>query len=568
MKKIRENNWILSLVINAVILLTIVICTTMVYETNDDYAISVRIADGYPFVGFVNYYLCKLLIAIQSIAEGINVYVIWLLITSFAAFVCILKILFDAGENAWFRIVSTAIIAMFSLDHYCLIQFSKTAALLMIAGLLMMVDAVIRKRKAGYYIASIILLYLGATIRIDALPAALGFVGIYALLWILLNRKKVVEDGYFTGKKIVLYIVLLVIVAGAYGIDVASCRKNVSTDELRYAEDYSVYRSNIVDYPTYQYYESNKEKYAEIGMSENDIYLISHWYFDYDGAASFDNLRKIDNIKRTDESRAEIAVRSAKKCVKDIKKGIGNRNNTGIHIVALILLVLWALAVLKPRNWLYVLFIGGVALALYLAVYYMQRPTYRALYAADAGAAIWLLYAVMSNCESERKNFGRKSLVTSIIVTVVIICGLGFVYKNCINQYHAAEGKVISQETEDYFKANSDTVYVWDTSEKKFARNYLRPCKEPDRSDFNVVGTGGWGVLSPYMLDKLHALNMNNPIKNLISNNEAFYVGDKNVKRLQEYYNKWYSDGGNTIEIVKVGAIKENTIWKIVKKQS
>ena len=74
---------------------------------------------------------------------------------------------------------------------------------------------------------------------------------------------------------------------------------------------------------------------------------------------------------------------------------------TGIHIIYLCVLAVWMLLALKPKHWPYVIGTGLMSLALYLALFYMQRPTYRALYIADIGAAVWLLYYLMNNIDEK-----------------------------------------------------------------------------------------------------------------------------------------------------------------------
>ena len=76
--------------INAAVLAVMLVFTRVTYETNDDYAIASRLAAGYPYVGFVNYFLCKAIIAVQKLIPAVNWYVIVLMAASFAAFTCIL----------------------------------------------------------------------------------------------------------------------------------------------------------------------------------------------------------------------------------------------------------------------------------------------------------------------------------------------------------------------------------------------------------------------------------------------------------------------------------------------
>ena len=84
-----------------------------------------------------------------------------------------------------------------------------------------------------------------------------------------------------------------------------------------------------------------------------------------------------------------------------------------------------------------------------------------------------------------------------------------------------------------------------------------------ERKDRNVTGTGGWGVLSPYMLDRLAEFGVYNPIKDLIDNEKAFYVGNKNIKRLTEYYNKWYGTPETTIYMDQVDEVDGRKIWSV-----
>lgn len=536
----------------------------MVYETNDDFAIASRIADGYPFVGFVNYYLCKPLIALQHIFPKVNCFEILLIAASFYAFVCILKTIFDTSNNFFVRVVSVCTTAIFSLDHYCMLQFTKTAALLMVAGMLLMMDAVTKKRKVSVYGHSIVLIYLGVCIRADALIAAVGFAGLFAIVWLVQNRKNLKKDEYFTGKRIVLYIVLIVLIFGAFGMDKISNAKNVSNAKLQMAEDYSLWRSNIVDYPTYKYYQDNKEKYDKIGISENDMYLISHWYFDYDGAASYKNLKKIDSIDRTNDSMQTSMVKAVKRTCREVIKSVKNLSCTGIHILLLVILFAWTLCMLRGKKWIYLVLLGISAFVMYVGIYYLNRPNYRALYVIDIGTAFWMVYycALHSGNNDFNCKLQRSSTLAAALLIFVLIIPIGM---NCHEKYQEVRGHVISEKLEKYFCENKDNLYVWATKEKKYVRNYLKPLLSSGKNCENVFGTGGWGVLSPYILEKLAKYDVTNPISGLINNEKAFYVGNKDIDRINEYMNKWHAKLGQEIKFEKVKTIDNVNIWKITR---
>ena len=563
MKANNRQNLVKSIVINIVILIAMLAFTRMSYETNDDYAIASRIAAGYPYVGFVNYFLCKPLIMIQKLIPSVNCFVIFLIAASFVSLTCVLYTIFSAGNDRMVRIAAAAMTALFAFDHYSSIQFTKTAALVMTAGMLMLVDCVTNKKKAPGYIVSVLLIYLGACIRVDALLGAAGFAGIYGIVWLIQNRSRLKEDGYFTMPRIALYVLLVALVCGAYELDQYSCRINVSTEQLRYAEDYSLYRSNIVDFPTYEYYEDNVAAYDAIGISENDIYLIDHWFFDYEGAASMENLRNIDSIKRNDDSTATILVKSVKKCLRRIYNGVREMSFTGIHIIYLCALALWMLLALRPRHWPFVIGTGLMSLALYLALYYMQRPTYRALYIADIGAAVWLLYYLMDNIDEKKSARRGASAVMGVAVILITVMLMVPAYRGSESKAAEAEGKRMSETMQEYFMQNEDCLYIWSTTEKKISRVYSSPWRTPDEKDRNVAGTGGWGVLSPYILGRLAEFGVYNPIKDLIDNDKVLFVGNNHIKRLEEYYNKWYGTDKTVIYLQQVDEVDGNKIWAV-----
>ena len=573
MENRTKYSLIKSLLINAVILAVVIISTHMLYETNDDYVIACRIVDGYPEVNFVNYYLCLILVRLQAVFTSVNAYVLFMICGSFASFTCILKLIMDRTSEKIIIIAAALIILVFSVDHYCTVQFTKTAVLMTIAALMLMMDSLACRKGAAAaagLVISVILLYAGAALRIDGLPAAVGFAGIYLIYWLITNRKKLVPEGYLTGKRILLYIVLLGLVGGCYVFNNMSYRANTAGEALSAYKEYSQARSDVVDFGVYDNYKKNAEAYDAIGISENDLYMIDHWYFDYDGAASLDNLRKIKEIDAASRSHDSTSVVQASvNCLKSILRSVRRLGYRGIHIIILCIIALWMVLALKPRHWLYIIATGAFALCIYLALFYLERPAYRATYMADIGAAVWLMYTLAAGYESGRaegKNPRSKPLwvmgICTVLITAVLLVPL---YVKCGESYKEVKGKPMTSGLADYLEDNQDSFFVFATKEKKSNRSYLTPWKAPDtEAEKNVIGTGSWGSMSPYLLDKLAAYGMKNPVKDLIDNDNAYYVGNKNIPRLTEYYNKWYGSDTSQISLVQIAKVDGYAVWKVV----
>ena len=322
----------------------------------------------------------------------------------------------------------------------------------------------------------------------------------------------------------------------------------------------------MIDYPTFMYYEEKKAEYDAIGISENDMFLIDNWRLDYDGAASLENLKKIDSIERPKDPLPQRAKSSIKKTLRTVLNGMRDRNSTGIHIIVLSLAALAMIAALRPKRWLYVIAVGGVAFALYAYLYFVQRAIYRVVYLADIGAALWLLY-YFAYYEDRKPDEIRKK-AAAICCAVLLAISLYFTPElaaNCASKYSKLESKVMSEAVVKYYEDNRDKALVWGTGQRKRPERYIKPWLVPDDTDRNGFGTGGWDVMSPYSLDCLAEYGLHNPIKDLIDNDSAYYIGNEYVEQLEQYYNDWYAGDGETIKMTQIETIDDLSVWKVVK---
>ena len=236
-KKIAGRfNWLISLAVNAAILLLVLHFTDLMYETNDDFAIAEKLAAGYPYVGFVSYYLCRILMAVQAAFPQINIFIVSQLVTSFAAFTVLFKVILDRNPYIMEIVMGAVVTGFFSLDHYSSVQFTKTSALLMTAGLIFIADTYINNRdsKLRFVLYSIIgyaLFFTGVAYRQKGMFPALGFAGLFMLLWLILEGR-----DYFRGRKPVAEIALIIVLLAAavvpYGLDLKSDEVNAGTPEL------------------------------------------------------------------------------------------------------------------------------------------------------------------------------------------------------------------------------------------------------------------------------------------------------------------------------------------------
>jgi len=562
-RNISGNAWIKSLIINIIIFVTARLLTPIMYETNDDFSIALEIGDQYPYVGFLDFLVCKIMIAIQKVLPSWNIFIISQILFSFIAFVVILKVVINRSHDVMIDITAVAAIAVFSLDHYSSVQFTKSSVLIMTAGLLLVVDNFLHERKQSPFILGYFLIYMGAAYREEGLLPEIAYAGIFLILWAILNKFEGFGQCRTRGGEVALIIVLVLAAFGPYAVDAVSDNINRSTDELRTAAEYQDARAAITDRPTYKYYKENAEAYTEAGFSENDIYLVSHWVLDTEGAASYENLRTIAEIKTPSANADKSVVKVVKKCIKNTLTEIRNQSFSGIHVMLIIVLALLLIASIRPGKWWYVIGICGLEICIYIMLYYIQRPQYRAFYVGDIGAAVWLLYTLSMEYRASGTSKRSLRLVASLAVLTAIFLLIP-AWNNLESQHASILKKIQSDTITEFYADNEDNLYISFTSEKKRNPSYATPLAAAV-SEKNAKGTGGWKTLTPIENKQLAEYGVSNCIADLIDNDKCFFIGNKNIDRLEEYYNKWYGDSAYSIELQEVGTVDKKSLWKIVK---
>ena len=564
--KLLKSNRFLSVVINAVILAALMVCVHTVYETNDDHSIAKMLADGYAYVGFVNYYLCRLLIAIQRMLPDVNVFVYAQIFTSYIAFTAVLRTVMERTCSWWLRVAATALIAVFSIDHYLTIQFTKTSALLLTAGFILILNSAINELRWSECLEGILLIIVGSSFRWNTLLPSLGFLCAFAGIYIVITliegiRKKELKERAAALKPLIVCGIVAVIAIGcAYGLETASDTVNTSSEELRAAREYRSLRARITDFPTDDLYYFYPEECDAIDIDANDIQLIHKWLFDYDGAASIENLRVLSKLGKEASGERLTAAECLKKTLRGIARSLRQMDYNGWHLLLLMLISLLILFAAEPKDWLYVLGLGAVTFCEYLALYYMQRTVYRSLYIADIGAVLWLIYVMAASC---KKN---KTLPKIIAVVLVAACcfAIPAEAEKIEHRHDKFVNRIRSAELDEYFKAHSDSMFVCEVNGWNNASTYAEPLRTAATTIDNETSTGGWSTLSPYQMEHLARYDMANPVRDLVNNDKAYYVGNARLAELNEYYNKWYSGDGSDVEFILVDTVGGKNIWRIV----
>lgn len=431
----------------------------------------------------------------------------------------------------------------------------------MVAGLLWLIDNYIHEKRIISYILGYALLYIGVMYRQQGMFVVLAFTALFFALYLMLNRFTGPDKECPKAKEVAILVVFMILAVVPYGLDILSDKYNVSTDRLKTAREYQAERVLITDYPVYDHYAENKDKYDAIGLSENDVYLVTHWMLDYDGAASLDNLKKINEINAGSFEPHRSVDKAVNQFITKTKKDIKKNSYKGNHIIILVMISICILVMTKPKNWLYIIAIGALTVGVYIAVYYMQRPQYRAFYIADIAAVVWLLYAL---AVSSLPNRNVVSWIAGLLCAVLTISMINIQLPKMERRFNLQTKIIESESAVKFYQDNADNMYVCATSAKKRHPSYLDPI-HPAIIEKNATGLGGWGTLAPYELDQIKEFGLSNLISDMIDNDNVFFLGNTNRGKIEQYLNKWYGEDQSYIYFEQVDSLESEPIFKVVR---
>lgn len=584
--------WSVSIFINVIVLVAYFLCTDLTYESNDDYSIATKmVSDGFPNVSFVNYYLCKLISFFQiNFLSTTNGFVLSQILFSFMSLTILTYVFLSTRRGRVFSLFTIVVLVIYAYDHYTMVQFTKTSALMMTAGVIIIVHVFINKTNPLISIVGVVLFLMGSMYRFSntyaVLMIAIAFVAIFFFRWMLSNRSKKRTRQLRSEKKKEKAVFLGIIVCfilclfGALILRDISISMNESSDDLEEYRKYSAYRARVADYPI-PAYADNKEFYDSLSISENDLYVMkSQRYYDYDGVAKLENLKLISEKQKIDNKE-----KSVKASIEDFKEMIylsmKDLTNRGVHIILVVILVLLG-ALFYEKGWLlYPIAICGIAIIGYIYLFYIGRVPYRASYVIDISTTVLLLYSYRT---VEPRGFTIKLLtmqrMATFISVLLITVMLSIFSANLLHANYKVRGneRLNSDELWNYMRENEDILFVFDLSTstglyKYNLTEYLNPLYLNPPSKKNQVSFGGWSTNSPYQKKTLRQYGLNNIYEDIIDRDDVIVVsnnagsdsyGNQVYKReVVQYFNEEYSEYGNRIQFIPVDNVGGFILWKV-----
>lgn len=469
---------------NAVLLICLLLIFNPVFETNDDLELC-NIVNGMKGVYdahmvYSNYVLGLILSMLYRIKQSIPWYTLFQYGVLFVSFAAITHVLWEKSKGICFALFSSAGIVYFSWEGYIQLQYTKTAGIASVAGVVLIFYA-LREERTGKWpvILGFALSAMGFMYRrwqfVAELPLMAG-IGVSELLRMRHLEKPLCRERVLAYVK--TFGALMLMVGVLYGADYCAYQ----SEEWQEYLEYNRVRTILFDYGFPQY-ENYEEQYQELDLDRNAYELMRSWNHMDPEKFGIPVMEKLIALKERPRIDAAFFAGFAEDVLKKFP-------GVAACVCAILMLVYWLLfGKHNLADLLSVLYELAVVMMLYIYLYYQGRYLVNRV---DVG--IWLAVLVTAGWNFVPKT-GRAGKIS---MTGLPIGALSF----------------------------SRCYGVFDTP--------------PFGIGENIAYFGGWSAHMPVYLDTLKRFGISNPFKDVIGNENAWVIGDEYFGSTMAYIETYY----------------------------
>ena len=535
--KLIKSKSLFAILLNVVFMAICVGLTSFSYVDISDYNNSILICNQHFYYNSsINYILAAFIGTIQYVFSDFNCFVLVEILLSFMAFTSFTFVFLDKYNMRKAVIFSLVINIIFTLNHYSYINSTKTAALLVTAGFLLVLNAIRNKRYSFSCWVGVLEIILGSFFNIVYFFVGLGFAIAFFFGDMIAKRKYRLDfQKLFWYFRPYLLMFLLIAVVGV-GLSQFSYTVNHATEEGEKYYDYSMLTKSIDTLPYPDYYD-NAEEFAKAGIDNDSEYeLLKNGYYDDAKMLNNNALRLVSDLQKQENSKTILYA------ITEVFTDLGNNVMT-LSTRLMVMLVYIAISLVfiiyhKNRFSFFPLFylLSGFAASVVLRYLYngAEYLTY----------GIWLLMIVLLinsfNFEVERSDKPSSKLRMSngyFIISIAIIIALTAGYA-ALFVMHKPEDKTdeVPQHLIAEISRNPDYYYVMDTQTQKefvqYTENYLHPLW--GFRDGYLENLDSFGYFHNY--DLMRKRNLPDNIYEAVLKNRKIQVIDKYITFKKEKY--------------------------------
>lgn len=300
--KILKSSFLFAFVLNAVFLALCVVFTSFTYESDVDYYNSLYICRDHMYTNAtINYVLAMLIGTAQYAFPGINCFVVFEVMASFAAFVSITFVFADKYNKRKAFVFATVLNIMFALHHYTNVDSTRTAALVCAAGFLLILLAIYQKRYSLSCWVGVLELMIGSFMNLAYFFIALGFAVAFFFGDLIAKKKYRLPFQklfWYFRPFLLMFIFVSLLALGLYQF---SYSVNHATEQASDYYEYAV-TENAVDSLPFPDYTEHLEEFEEVGITNQaDYEMLKGGYYDADTVLNIDALKAVQKMQLKDK---------------------------------------------------------------------------------------------------------------------------------------------------------------------------------------------------------------------------------------------------------------------------
>lgn len=568
--RVLKSKLLFAAVLNVVIMAVCIIFTSFSYESSRDFYNSILICrEHFYYSSSINYILAVIIGTVQYAFGDFNCFVLFELVLSYFAFTSITFVFTDKFSDKYnYRkgfVFTLVINIIFALNHYSNVDSSKTAALLLTAGFLLLLNAIRNKRYDLPFWIGILEIAFGSFYDFIYFFVALGF-AVAFFFGDMIAKKKYRLDfqklfWYFRPFLLSFLFAALVVL----GLNQFSYSVNHATEEASNYYEYSQLNNQIDTLP-FPDYEEHVEEFKSAGIDDVSEYeLLKNGYYDKDRDLNLDALREVSRIQREDNSKTFIYAVSD--TFSDMLDHLLSLDTIFVTLLVFLGTSFVFIIYHKNRFSFFPLFYAVIGLIAGIVLRYLFSGAGYMVY------GIWLMMLTLLifsfNFEIIRKEntaekFRMKNgfFILSCVGLVALLAGYVTVF--LLNQ-SSSKPQSTPQHLFEEISRNPDCYYVIDASTEdefiRYTENYQHPL---------------WGFRSGYLdnLDSfryfhnnetLRKRNLSENIYEAVINHRKIYVIDKYITyKKEDYFNLNYAEDGKSIVFNQLDSLDDYKIYQVV----
>ncbi len=489
---------------------------------NDDVLINYIVSGAFGEPSAVTYYnnvlfSCLLVFLHQSIG-GINFLAVVEIFLLFVSLCLLSYIIIEKSSSPFGVIVAVSFSAVFGIDFYNNLQYSKIVPLVALVGVISVLYGVIEKSNVVVVVGCFIMIF-SSIVRFNVflIGAALGF---WLVLFSIFKKEK--GGKLQINKK--LLVVFCLLFAFVFSLKAADLYFYNTDQNAKIYSEYNAARTALSDYylPPYQ---DNAEQYQQLEISENDYHMIESW--------NFSDFEKFD--VKTLSDIAAIASPGVDEFLKTVTDGVFEIiKNPLLYIMLIACFIIILLFKNKKSNILIPIFSFVFVVVL---MFIMGRATRW----VSAGIVASLFALLLFSLDVKTERFKQKTTLILTALLLLIVTVPTVIY--CIDE--------AKDDYEHYFRTDLNTVhtalpqqnlYLFDIETfPAIERTQPTFSSAPKNLFDNSYILGGWDSNSPAKNSVLKRYNITgSPYKALVENDNVFLIDNHNVLSKTEFIKQNY----------------------------